>query len=300
MSDNKWRFPASNHGEKKGISSGDTETFKKAPFQAFAREVLQNSIDARSSDEEPTRVEFSLFKIKTSDIPDKSSLHDAMRRCKEFYYYKQEYVEVYQEMLDALDKDEILCLRVSDFNTTGLIGVETTVQKNNHFLAFSKGTGVSEKPGIMAGGSKGVGKNAAISMSLLRTVFYSTRCNKNIDEESGIFQGSIGVSALVSGYVDDIECENRDYTQGTGYFCKDDLNSALDNISQLDPDFTSRNNEFGTDIFILGFNNEIDWEKEVINSLLDSFMATIVRGELEVNINGNEISKDTIEELAFV
>jgi len=299
MENNKWRFPASNHGEKKGISSGDTETFKKAPFQAFAREVLQNSIDARSSDEEPTKVEFSLFKIKTSDIPDKNTLRDAMRRCKEFYYYKPEYVEVYQDMLDRLDEDEILCLRVSDFNTTGLIGVETTVQKNNHFLALSKGTGVSEKPGIMAGGSKGVGKNAAISMSLLRTVFYSTKCNKNIDEEPGVYEGSIGVSALVSGYVDDVECENRDYTQGTGYFCKDDLNGALDKISQLDPSFTSRSSEFGTDIFILGFNNEDGWDKEVINSLLNSFMATIVRGELEVAINGIEINKDTIEDIVF-
>ena len=113
MENNKWRFPASNHGEKKGISSGDTETFKKAPFQAFAREVLQNSIDARSSDEEPTKVEFSLFKIKTSDIPDKNTLRDAMRRCKEFYYYKPEYVEVYQDMLDRLDEDySIIIIKV--------------------------------------------------------------------------------------------------------------------------------------------------------------------------------------------
>ena len=66
---NKWRFPASNHGERKGISSGDAETFKKAPYEAFAREILQNSIDARKSDEEPTRVEFSVFEIKTKDIP---------------------------------------------------------------------------------------------------------------------------------------------------------------------------------------------------------------------------------------
>lgn len=299
MLDKKWRFPASNHGEKKGISSGDTETFKKFPFQAFAREILQNSIDARSSDEEPTRVDFSLFKIKTKDIPGKPELYDAIRRCKEFWSYKKEYVSEYDSMLKTLDCEEIVCLRVSDFNTTGLIGVETTKQENNKFLALAKGTGVSEKSGAMAGGSKGVGKNAAISMSLLRTVFYSTRCNKNINDEEGVFKGSIGVSALVSGYVDDNECDNRDYTQGTGYFCKDDLNSALDDISQLDPSFTSRNNEFGTDIFILGFNNEHDWEKEVINSLLDSFMATIVRGELEVNINDNEISKATIEEIVY-
>ena len=78
MSDNKWRFPASNHGERKGISSGDTEAFKKSPFQAFAREVLQNSIDARATNEEPTVVEFKEFSINTSDLPGMLQLKDAV------------------------------------------------------------------------------------------------------------------------------------------------------------------------------------------------------------------------------
>ena len=84
MSDNKWRFPASNHGERKGISSGDTEAFKKSPFQAFAREVLQNSIDARATNEEPTVVEFKEFSINTSDLPGMLQLKDAIRRCRDF------------------------------------------------------------------------------------------------------------------------------------------------------------------------------------------------------------------------
>ncbi|MGC7155696.1 hypothetical protein ACP0BU_00435 [Metamycoplasma hominis] len=299
MSDNKWRFPASKHGEKKGISSGDTETFKKAPFQAFAREILQNSIDARSSDEEPTRVEFYLFKIKTDDIPGKQELYDAIRRCKEFWSYKKDYVDEYDSMMKLLESENIWCLRVSDFNTTGLIGVETTKQENNKFLALAKGTGVSEKSGVMAGGSKGVGKNAAFLMSSLRTVVYSTRSNQDIDGNPGVFKGSIGVAELVSGYIDDIAIENRDYTQGTGYFSCDDLNGAIDKVYNLDCDFTSRNSEYGTDIYIIGFNNEDNWQKEVVNSLLDSFMATIVRGKLEVNIDGKEINRDTIKEIVY-
>ena len=299
MAENKWRFPPSNHGEKKGISSGDTETFKKAPFQAFAREILQNSIDARATDEEPTRVEFSLFEIKTDDIPGKEELYSAIRRCKEFWSYKSDYVAEYNSMMNTLEKDKITCLRVSDFNTTGLIGVETTKQENNKFLALAKGTGVSEKSGVMAGGSKGVGKNAAFLMSSLRTVIYSTRSNQSLDGEGGSYKGSIGVAELVSGYVDDNIIENRDYTQGTGYFSKDDLNGAMNNTVNLDSSYNLRDYEFGTDIYILGFNNEDGWEKEIINSLLDSFMATLVRGELEVVINGKVISKETIEDIVY-
>ncbi len=28
----EWRFPAANHGEKKGISSGDAKAFRKFPY----------------------------------------------------------------------------------------------------------------------------------------------------------------------------------------------------------------------------------------------------------------------------
>lgn len=296
---NKWRFPASNHGERKGISSGDTETFKKAPYEAFAREILQNSIDARRSDEEPTRVEFSIFDLKSSEIPGYEDLKASIRRCKEFWSHKEDYVVEFKDRENVLNQPIIKCLRVSDFNTTGLVGVETTEQKRNQFLALTKGTGVSEKTGVVAGGSKGVGKNAAFLMSSINTVFYSTRTCKDINENPGNFTGSIGVADLESGYIDDVVVENRDYTQGKGYFSCDDLNNALDNIINLDKNFSDRNSEYGTDIYILGFVEGPNWEKEVINSILNSFMASIFRGELEVSFNGDWITKDTIEDYVY-
>lgn len=299
MTNIKWRFPASNHGERKGISSGDTEAFKKSPFQAFAREVLQNSIDARASDEEPTVVEFMEFDINIVDIPGVNELKDSIRRCKEFWKHKPEYVSEYEDMFEILNQHVIKCLRVSDYNTTGLIGVDSTNQINNKFLALTKGTGVSEKTGSMAGGSKGVGKNAVFLMSALRTVFYSTNANQNINGVIGSYKGAMGVAELVSGYVNDIECENRDYTQGTGYLSKDDLNNALSELLVLDKTQEDRNIKSGTDIYILGFISSDEWQKEVINSILDSFMSTIVRGELEVTINGSKISKSTVKDIVY-
>lgn len=299
MSENKWRFPASGHGERKGISSGDTEAFKKSPFQAFAREILQNSIDARDSNEEPTKVVFNVFEINTADIPGYIDLKNAIRRCKEFWAHKVDYVEEYDEMLRILECERITCLRVSDFNTTGLIGVETQEQNKNNFLALTKGTGVSEKSGSVAGGSKGVGKNAAFLMSNIRTVFYATKSNQDIQGNKGVFNGFIGVSELVSGYVDDNNVPYRDYTQGTGYYSNDDLNSAVKQIYSLDNNYTERERKFGTDIFIVGFLEGEDWEKEVINSVLDSFMSTIVRGELEIHFIDREISNRTIKELVY-
>lgn len=298
MSDIKWRFPASGHGERKGISSGDFEAFKKSPFKAFAREILQNSIDARDSDEEPTSVEFKTFEIETKNIKGCEGLKDQIRRCIEFWAHKPDYVEIYQGMLDVLNSDKITCLRVSDYNTTGLIGVETDKQKENKFLALTKGTGVSEKSGIQAGGSKGVGKNAAFLMSSVSTVFYATRTNQSLEGEEGIFVGSIGVSELISGYVDDNDVNNRDYTQGTGYFSLGEFNSAIGEIINLEPGY-NRNERCGTDIFIIGFTASEGWEKEIINSILDSFMSTIVREDLEVNINGMKIDKEHIKDIVY-
>lgn len=299
MSDNKWRFPASNYGTRKGMSSGDTEAFKKSPFQAFAREILQNSVDVRASDEEPVIVEFKEFDIKTSKIPGYIELKDAMRKCRDFWQHKPEYVKEYDEMIKLLEKPTIHCLRVSDYNTTGLIGVNSSEQAKNNFLALTKGTGISEKNSSLAGGSKGVGKNAAFLMSSLRTVFYSTNANKNLNDEYGCYFGAIGVAELVSGYVDDIQKDNRDYTQGTGYFSRDNLNNPLSDILVLDPTQRNRVNNSGTDIYIIGFLDYGEWEKEVINSILDSFMAAIVRGDLEIVFNDKIITKETIGEIIY-
>ena len=295
----KWRFPASGHGDRKGLTSGDTETFKKSPFQAFAREILQNSIDARNSDEEPTRVEFTVFSLKTVEIPGYDELLKAIERCREFWAHKPDYVQVCDTMLACLSSPQIKCLRVSDFNTTGLVGVDTEEQKNNKFLALAKGTGVSEKEGTVAGGSKGLGKNAAFLMSRINTVFYATKANKDIDGNPGLFEGYIGVSDLISGYVDDVPAPNRDYTSGKGYYSDSDLNSSIKADFYLQQGFERADEEFGTDIFILGFRDLDGWQKDVINSVLDSFMAAIVRGHLEVYVDGTEITKNSIESLVY-
>ena len=296
---NKWRFPASNHGQARGISHGDIETFKKAPYQAFAREILQNSIDARDSDEEPVRVEFSEFEIRTKDIPGYNELRTSIGHCIEFWSDKEDYVKEYQDMDKILSEPKISCLRISDFNTTGLIGVESSITNKNQFLALTKGTGVSEKSGKGSGGSKGIGKNAAFLMSSLKLVMYSTRSEFDLHNNIGTFIGSIGVAEFVSGYLNDEIREHRDYTQGTGYFGSDDFNNPVKRIINLDTSFIDRENEYGTDIYVLGFQHEDNWEKEVINSILDSFMASIVRNQLEIKINHILITKDSVEKLIF-
>lgn len=299
MSD-KWRFPAANFGDRKGISSGDAEAFKSAPYSAFAREVLQNSIDAQVSEEKPVRVVFNKFNLNTENIPGIHDLRIAIKRCNEFWAYNEDYIREYNKIESTLNEEILVCLRVSDFNTTGLVGVESSEQDGNHFLALTRGTGVSEKSGEVSGGSKGMGKNAAFLMSKVRTVFYSTRTSKNIDGTAGVNVGSIGVADFISGYLtDDTEKENRDYTQGKGYYSTDEYNNALKTSLNLDSNHNLRDTQDGTDIYIIGFRDDDNWEKDVINSILDSFMAAIVKGQLEIELNDVIITKDTIKNIVY-
>ena len=54
----KWFFPSRGYGELEGFSNPGLEMFKGEPIRAMAREVCQNSLDAKKDNEKPLRLEF--------------------------------------------------------------------------------------------------------------------------------------------------------------------------------------------------------------------------------------------------
>ncbi len=181
-----------------------------------------------------------------------------------------------------------------------MVGVDSNSLKGNKFNALAKGTGLSEKNGSLSGGSKGVGKNAAFLMSKIKTVFYSTNANQDTEGNASAHFGYMGVSNLVSGWIDDQhQNPGDDYTQGTGCFSSDDSNDSISGVLDLDPSCRKRENESGTDIYILGFEPESEWRNEIICSILDSFMAVITRNQLSVSVDGQEINAETLGSLVY-
>src|SRR5690606_17150646 len=106
---------------------------------------------------------------------------------------------------EAVRKPMVSILTVEDYGTTGLIGPSVT---GKPFHALIKGSGVSQKSSADAGGSFGIGKNAAFAVSQLRTVFYSTLYQLN----GATHHLAQGKSILVS-HTDDRGNEKR----GIGY-----------------------------------------------------------------------------------
>ena len=123
----KWNFPSNNYGQILGIAESGVETFNGTPIKSLAREICQNSLDAALDRGKPTRVEFKTFEIDPRNIPDYKSLEDALKRALDFWSQQQsdKAKKFFRQALDVIHKPTITCLRISDFNTSGLIGSHT-------------------------------------------------------------------------------------------------------------------------------------------------------------------------------
>ena len=279
---NFWNFIGNNFGQETGLNAPGLEMFKTDPISSLAREICQNSIDASIS-KGKVIVEFKPFTIKRDEVPEIESLKREIQACIDYQRKKTpKSADELQEMLNYINNNPFInCLKISDYNTTGLTDVFSL--ESGKFYTLTKGSGSSEKIGT-SGGSKGIGKYAAFVSSKFNTVFYSTY---TVNDE----EGSIGICHLCSSIKNP---ETGEKTQGIGYFTCDNRNSAIP--QQLCLDGVPRTTT-GTDIYIIGFRDDTKWKKEMITKILDSFSAAIIFGTLEVKVDDVLINNETILEV---
>lgn len=280
-----WYFPSA-----KGIGingfNNIGEEFKDNPIQSLAKEICQNSLDTKLNPEygqrlnKTTKVVFNEFWMNTKEFPGYESfletLEDEYKFNSNYYKHDKTVPNFYQNAINCLKQEKIYCLRISDFNTTGLLGSDMGSDKGNHspWCDLTKNAGVSDKP-EGSGGSKGKGKFASFICSSLYTVFYSTYAMDELRATCGI--------ARLSGY----ELHDGNKTIGEGYF--------EENV-KIDENYTR--NEYGTDIYIIGFRNDYEnWKDQIIASIIDNFFAAIIREDLIVEVGENILSSKTIDTL---
>lgn len=284
MEHNKWRSPSNDYGPEIGLDNGDVETFKKEPEEALARETGQNSNDARHNSEF-IKMEYKLFDIDRKFIPGIDELTNMIEACYEYKKDLPKEAIPLERMLDHSREKSIKCLRISDFNTSGLEGV-TSNNSEKPFYLLTKGSGISYK-GSGSGGSKGIGKYAAFVNSNINTVFYSTY---SIGEE----RGYIGVSKLRSA---PIPGTDGLMTQGIAYYSRNEKKEPILTELLLDTNFERSIGEYGTDIYIIGFNADKNWKWSIISKLLESFMVAVKEGTFIVNVDDITISRDTLKDV---
>jgi uncharacterized membrane protein YgcG len=274
-----WTFAKNDGGRETGFSDAGVETFKGNIDKYLAREVLQNSLDARYDPNKPVRVVFRLRKLKKSEIPDLNRLRTTFSRCAEFFQDEKKAVVFFRRAESLAGEYEIQALEVGDFNTTGVRGGD--LDRTKEWYKLIRCAGSSSKGGG-EGGSFGIGKNAPFAASRLRTVLYST---KTVDGEHA-FQG---VATLVSH-----NHPEGGIAQPTG-FLGAEKGMSVRKPGDIPKPF--RRSECGIDIFVLGFRPGPDWEDDLTYSVLDNFWPAIEFGDIEVQVGDRQISKATLPDL---
>lgn len=276
-----WNFPLNNDGPEVGLNDAGIETFRGKRLEALAREINQNSCDARSKEADgPVEVHFDLHTLSMDVFPERAEYIEILKSCSEYWRDIEKTKKFFDNALDLMTKPNISVLKISDYNTTGLSG--SNLERGSNWHSLTKAIGVSNKDSV-AGGSYGIGKQAPFACSTIRTVFYGTK-----DEHGNrAFQG---VGKLAT------HLKNGQATQGTGYFGITEGNKPLLGINDsLDELF--RRDKKGTDIFIMGFNGGSDWESNIIKSILESFFYAIHEEKLIVKVGNIVIDSHTLPSL---
>ena len=297
------------HSEERSPSDILVDRFPDSKFSidrwsSFAREIIQNSLDAQDDYEKPVFVEFDLNKtLSLSDIPGGERCKEILVRCRDAATNPHT-KSTYEKGLSILSKEKVYCLKVSDRNTKG---VKSGRDEAWGALVYDEGKSVKQRAG--SAGSHGVGKKAPFIISSCRTVFYAT---KNKYEENGTQKSDSlvqGKSILINWF--DEENTKRNLMGWYGLIDEDTTipNDAIKplNREQFDEKYSYfvRKDDYGTDVIIVGVNaygdtkdnKEALIQKKIINAVIESFFIAVLKKKLVVKIFGVEINAENIEDM---
>ncbi|RMH21919.1 MAG: hypothetical protein D6698_02060 [Gammaproteobacteria bacterium] len=279
------RFLPNEAGEKEGLGDAGIETFRDSPYASCAREAGQNSRDAAKN--KPVRMVFNVLELDHHNFPSRALLEDALEACFRGATEERE-EEFFGNALEIIKREQIPVLEIADYNTKGLVGPPDL--EGTPFHSLVKGSGVTAKDAVDAGGSFGIGKNASFAVSDLHTVFYSTIW-EDPDNEGKCFAAQ-GKVKLVSHTARDGK-----KVRATGYWGNPEGFRAIVDRTAV-PEWMNRT-EVGTSIFSMGFGVAEDWAERMTFSLVTNFFCAVYREEMvfEVDDGKININRNTLENL---
>jgi len=275
----KYEFAPTGGGDETGSNDPVTSTFKGDCSYHLARETLQNIIDAAIKF--PVKAHFELFTMNSCELPQPDQLRKIFEECWRYVRGAPRAQDFFKKAWEDLGPGgiQIHILKISDFNTRGMVYKEGDKQCDYH--SFMKAVGSSFKP-TSGGGSWGLGKGSYFAASSYRTIFISSMYG----DDKYVFQGKLRLSSH-------IDIESREIMQGNGSFGFPGQKPVTD--PNLVPEIFKRE-EQGTDIYIVGFEESGKWEELITKSVLNNFWPAIYKHMLEVTIGGEEINSENLEQ----
>ena len=268
----RWFFPPTSGGQEYG-SSAAANFFTSDALEKAVRELLQNSLDNPRSHDAPVHVAFRLLQIRSPEIGAEtlaSHLMAASRQAREDQNQLQ--ARHYRRMADAVQRDVLNVLAITDSNTTGL------PPDKWRKLIHLEGSPTQPEDGAR-GGSYGLGKNAPFNLSAVNTVFYASYL---LDDHGDRQHRSIGKAQLATH--EDPEHPGR-ALQHIGFYAHHDAqtNHPLDDQQIPEP---FQLDEQGTAIFIIAFRNDLlsSWANRAIRAAAENFFYAIHHRTLTVEV----------------
>jgi hypothetical protein len=274
------RFPPLAGGTVSGLNDAGIETFEGDFAQNIIRECGQNSLDAAVSHNDPVEITISRLALSADELPFIPDLKTVLQACRTYWQTNDKARKFFDAALHSIRGTTIDLLKISDKGTTGLDGDDH--DRDGRWFGLVKSRGVSNQKEVSSGGAFGIGKDAPLAGSAVRTVLYSTRT----------LAGEValqGVCRLVTH-----ENPHGEETQGTGfigdYVPEKDSFIAIRDESRIPPIF--RREEAGLDVWILGARQiEDEWERPFTRSALAHFWPALETGKLRFVIGENIIDQ---------
>lgn len=304
-----WDFPLLGNGNESGSNIAAITMFKgMGIMDSLAREICQNSLDAKDKDIDaliPVKVKFELVFLDREAF---SIFQDYTDIVEESIKYWENHPLKTPEIMEFLDdvrneskKSKIPVLVISDFNTTGLNGVNASSNERSYWNLLVNTEGISIKQDDNSAGSYGIGKNAPFAYSGLNLVFYNTLAK----DEGRAFEG---VSRLLTTQklVDGIKRK----TQPIGkYLYIEDMYSGRpilpsDKCVLATQEIFNRTST-GTDVAVVGFKIDDfqNWEYLLAVAIIKNFVVALKDGFLEITIKSENleyiISKDSLYDFLY-
>lgn len=290
----KWFYE---EGTPNGFNDGGIAEFASTKYDGLAREIIQNSLDARKDDNEPVKVVFEKLTVPIDLFPDIDGYISSTQKCMDFL--KNDTGNKSVKKLESIINYLNICkkngffniMKISDYNTKGLSGSNKTY--GSPWANLVRISGNSNKgPGSQ--GSFGIGKYAPFVFSNIRSIVYSTK-----DEDGNI---AIQGKSILSGHID-----NGNTRTPFGYFGRkyqkeiegkyhDDSQAIFDDKDV--PELFVRK-ETGTSLYVMCASTPIGWYDEILSSVVNSFFFAIYNNNLVVEIKENQkeiiVDKDNLK-----
>lgn len=276
------KFPFTNGGQETGFNHSGIETFLGKPLYYIARECGQNVGDVPLKEGDIVELHFEVIDLPTKDIPCAEELAQAFKASHDFTSDPKG-KSFFKGAIERIFKSTVKILKVSDYGTTGLLGLDD--DRDGGWYGLIRSSGVTNKQGNEGGGF-GIGKYAAFAGSGFRTVIYSTFTKDNT-------YGFQGVSHLVS------HKSGKHITQGSGYiglYDNDKMQfSAIRNKDDIPSAF--RRDRCGLDIYILDFLCDENWQDQLMRSVLENFWPALFLNKIRFKVGDIVVDKSSLNTL---